>query len=150
MSKLVDRRKSLAAIATCIPAAALLHALDGKVRAAPLQSNSISDAEMEKLWVDLEGTELQASRALLKLSTQPKQVVPFLKGKMKPLKIDPKQLNELIDQLGSDKQEIWKPAFEELEYFDPRLAIDLQTLMANVTESPARQRMVAVIPTSST
>ena len=32
---------------------------------------------------------------------------------------------------------VWKPAFEELEYFDPRLAIDLETLMDRYTESPA-------------
>jgi hypothetical protein len=145
MSKLHARRKWLAALPACVSAAALLYALDGKVRAVPLRSDPISDAEMERLWVDLEGTELQASRALLKLSTEPKQVVAFLKGKMKPLKIDAKQVNDLIDQLGNDKEEIWKPAFEELEYLDPRLAIDLRTLMANVPDSPARQRMVAVM-----
>jgi len=37
------------------------------------------------------------------------------------------------------------PAFEQLEYFDPRLAIDLVTLMAEVKEAPARQRMVEVL-----
>src|SRR4029077_14324847 len=50
-----------------------------------------------------------------------------------------------IGKLGSDKEEIWKPVFEELEYFDPRLAIGLETLMAKVTDSPARQRMVEVL-----
>ena len=37
------------------------------------------------------------------------------------------------------------PAFEELEYFDPRLAIDLETLMDRYKESPGRQRMVEVL-----
>ena len=69
----------------------------------------------------------------------------FLKQKMKPLKITAEQVNALLAKLGSDKEETWKPAFEELEYFDPRLAIDLETLMANVTETPARQRMVEVL-----
>src|SRR5262249_30584310 len=42
-------------------------------------------------------------------------------------------------------EKVWKAAFEELEYFDPRLAIDLQTLMDRYKEAPARQRMVEAL-----
>jgi len=51
----------------------------------------------------------------------------------------------LLVNLGSDKEETAKSAFEELEYYDPRLAIDLQTLMNDVVTFPARQRMVEVL-----
>jgi hypothetical protein len=101
--------------------------------------------EMEALWADLEKGEVEASRALLKLADRPKETVAFLKETMKPLKIDAEHVKALLVLLGSDEETIWKSAFEEFEYFDPRLAIDLETLMKDVTESPARQRMVEVL-----
>jgi hypothetical protein len=100
---------------------------------------------MDNLWLDLEKGELEASRALLELCDRPKEAVPFLRKKMKPLKIDDEQVRALLDWLGSDQDEIWNSAFEQLEYFDPRLAIDIVTLMAEVKETPARQRMVEVM-----
>jgi hypothetical protein len=103
------------------------------------------DARMKALWADLEKGEAVAMRALLKLSARPDEAVAFLKNKMKPLKLDAEQARALIDWLGSDNEETWKGAFEELEYFDPRLAIDLETLMAEVTKAPARQRLVEVM-----
>jgi hypothetical protein len=100
---------------------------------------------MEAWWADLEKGEAEATRALLKLAAQPKETVAFLKAKMMPLKIDAERVKALLAKLNSDKEEVWKTAFEELEYFDPRLAIDLETLMADVTEAPARQRMIEVL-----
>ena len=64
---------------------------------------------------------------------------------MKPLKIENNAVFDLLDKLASDDEAVWKPAFEELEYFDPRLAVALEALMLDVTESPARQRMVDVL-----
>jgi hypothetical protein len=64
---------------------------------------------------------------------------------MKPLTISSAQVKSLLLKLGNDNEAVWKPAFEELEYFDPRLAIDLQTLMERYMDSPTRQRMVEVM-----
>jgi hypothetical protein len=100
---------------------------------------------MEALWDDLEKDDFEASRALLAMSARPKEAVDFLKLKLKPLTIDPEKARALIDWLGNDEEEVWKRAFEELEYFDPRLAIDLETLMNEVKETPARQRLVEVM-----
>ena len=99
----------------------------------------------EPLWMDLEKGDAEASRALLKMSARPKEAVDFLAKKLRPLKIDPEQVNALLGQLASNDEAIWKKAFVELEYFDPRLAIDLETLMKTVTEAPARQRMVEIL-----
>ena len=65
---------------------------------------------------------------------RPKDTVAFLKKNMKPLTISSAQVKALLLKLGNDNESVWKPAFEELEYFDPRLAIDLQTLMDRYTE----------------
>ena len=67
------------------------------------------------------------------------------KKKLKPLTISSGQVKALLLKLGNDNESVWKPAFEELEYFDPRLAIDLETLMDRYTEAPTRQRMVEVL-----
>ena len=73
------------------------------------------------------------------------ETVNFLKAKMKPLKISAAEVRALILKLGNDNEKVWKPAFEEMEYFDPRLAIDLETLMDRYKEAPGRQRMVEVM-----
>jgi hypothetical protein len=100
---------------------------------------------MEAWWADLEKGETEATRALLNLFDRPKDTVAFFKEKLKPLTISSGQVKALLLKLGNSNESVWKPAFEELEYFDPRLAIDLQTLMDRYTETPARQRMVEVL-----
>jgi hypothetical protein len=107
--------------------------------------SAVVQEQLEVWWTDLEKPEPEASWALLNLAAKRKEVVPFLKEKMSPLKIDDDQVRALLAKLASDKEEVWKPVFEELEYFDPRLAINLQTLMKDVTKAPARQRMVELL-----
>jgi len=100
---------------------------------------------LEKLWADLEKPEPAASAALLKLGVDTLVAVPFLKQKMAPLKIDAAKVKVLLGELRSDKEEVWKAAAEQLAYFDPRLAIDLETLMKDVPDAPARQRLVEIL-----
>jgi hypothetical protein len=118
--------------------------LSVRVTAAPVPTGAAT-AELDALWADLAKEEAVASRALLKLAAKPNEAVPFIKEKLKPLKIDEKRVRALLADLGSDKAETWKAATEELEYFDPRLAIDLQTLMDDVTGTVPRARLVAIL-----
>ncbi len=99
-------------------------------------------AELEGLWADLYKDEPVASKALLRMFKQPEYAVPFLKEKLRPLKLEQKRCEELLKDLGSDDEKTWKSAWDELDYLDPRLAIDLLTLMNDITENPARTRMV--------
>jgi hypothetical protein len=108
-------------------------------------SSMTHQSQMETWWSDLEKGEADASRALLAMSTQPEQTVKFLKDKLKPLKLDPVRLKAYLLRLGSSNEALWKEAFEDLEYYDPRLAMDLQTLMDRITEPLARQRLVEVL-----
>lgn len=101
--------------------------------------------ELEGLWDDLYKDEPAASSALLKLFKQPEHAVPFLKAKLQPLKLDTDRCNQLLKDLGSDDEKKWKAAWDELDYFDPRLATDLLTLMKQVTDNPARSRMVELV-----
>jgi hypothetical protein len=116
---------------------------NGEIIGEPIASSD--DALLETLWADLNKEEPAASRALLKLAAQPEHTVAFLKPKMRPLKLTAKELRALLEKLGSDQEKVWKGAFNELKYLDPRLAIDLEDLMLDITTSPTRQRLVAVL-----
>lgn len=98
--------------------------------------------ELEALWSDLYGAEPTASNALLKLYKIADVAVPFLKEKLQPLELKPDACRQLLKELGSEEEREWKAAWEKLDYLDPRLAIDLQTLMNEVDDVPARTRMV--------
>lgn len=99
----------------------------------------------ETWWKKLELDEPEASRALLKLAHDPVGAIAVFRAHLKPLKLDGDRLKELIVQLSSEDEKVWKPAFEELEYFDPRLALDLPTLMDVVQVSPVRQRLTEIL-----
>jgi len=101
---------------------------------------------LDAWWADLMSDEPGVpERAVLALATRPKQTVPFLRDRLKPLKASKADVEKALTDLGSDKKAVWQPAFDQLQYYDPRLAIDLVTLMKDVTGTPARQRLVAVL-----
>lgn len=113
--------------------------------AAAAEQKPLDEMQLAACWADLEKTEADAARALLKLADRPTQAVGMLREKLRPLKIDAERVQLLLINLASDDERTWKPAYEELEYFDPRLAIDLERLMEDVTTSPTRQRMVEIL-----
>jgi hypothetical protein len=114
--------------------------------AAPVPvDQAAKQKELEGLWAELYKDEPAASTALLKLFKQPEHAVPFLKAKLRPLKLDADECNRLLKELGSDDEKTWKAAWDELDYLDPRLATDLQTLMKQMTENPAHSRMVELL-----
>jgi hypothetical protein len=100
---------------------------------------------MEKWWTDLEKDEPKPSSALLEFSDRPVESIAFFKARIKPLKLEKDRLKDLLIQLGSVDAALWAPAYEELDYFDPRLATDLDTLMSEVVDAPKRQRMVCLM-----
>src|SRR5947208_954289 len=101
--------------------------------------------DLQASWADLEKSEPDASRALLNFSDHPNESVAFLRKQLRPLKLEADELNLLLGFLGSDKESQWKPAFEQLEYLDPRLAMDLDSLMKTVPDNPARSRLVEIL-----
>jgi RNA polymerase sigma factor (sigma-70 family) len=100
---------------------------------------------LEKAWNDMEQVEPGASRGMLAFVNKPQKAIAFFKGRLLPLTISEAELRELIGKLGSTDEAVWQPTFEKLEYFDPRLAIGLTTLMDEVKDFPARGRLVAVL-----
>ena len=114
--------------------------------AAPVPADKeAKKKELETLWAELYKDEPAASTALLKLFKQPEHAVPFLKTKLQPLKLDVERCKELLKELGGEDEKAVKAAREELDYFDPRLAIDLPELMTQVTDKLTRTRIVEVM-----
>ncbi len=145
-------RRAAAALTIAAPigliAAAAAAADDEKSkRPEPARDREPKDGPVafEAWWEDLEKWETEATRALLHMADRREETVAFLKTRMKPLKITAGEVRALLLKLGNRNETVWKPAFEELEYFDPRLAIDLETLMDRYKEAPGRQRMVEVL-----
>lgn len=101
--------------------------------------------EQEANWADLAKEEKTAARALLKFSNRPKETIAFFKTTMKPLIIEEETVKKRIADLASDDEKVWKPAFETFEYFDPRLAVNLQAAFDESTPGLGRQRLVAVM-----
>ena len=103
------------------------------------------DADLEAAWLDLEKGEPHAARALLRFADSPEKAVPFFADRLRPLKADADWLDVHLKNLESEKDDVWKPAFEELEYTDPRLTRPLDVLMKEVTTTPARQRLAEIL-----
>jgi hypothetical protein len=101
--------------------------------------------KLEQLWSDLAGSEPQSTRALLKLAGQRELAMALFKERLKPLTISADEVQALVGNLGSDDESVWKPAFEKLQYFDPRLAIDLPTLMNATNDQTTRTRLVEIL-----
>lgn len=132
-------------LTVCLLAAFPLALRNAAHAAEPDNSAPVADKQFEGWWRDLQEDEAPATRALLKFSARPKEAVAFFKKTLKPLSIDGDAVNALLEKLGSDEEEVWTAAYEELEYFDPRLAFELEELMRDVTDPVTRQRMVEIM-----
>jgi hypothetical protein len=109
------------------------------------RAEELTDEQIQACWDDLLKGDPEASRALLKMLASPAKAVEFLKSRLQPLTVDAEQVNRWIKDLESDDEDVWKPAYEKLNYFDPRLAINLATLMADVSNPKSRPRLVEIL-----
>lgn len=103
------------------------------------------NAELEKCWADLAGPEPMASAALLRLNDTPDATIAFLKTHMRALRATPEELEGRLADLGSNDPAVWKPAFDALCYFDPRLTMSLPDLMDIADDATTRNRLVAAL-----
>jgi len=119
------------------------------VNLAYAQSTSamMSPHYLAQLWADLLGSEPSSTRAVLKLSKNPDLTTDFFASKLLPLKITKQELLGTITELGSDDDKRWRVAYQQLSYFDPRLAMGLEELLSldSVQAYPARHRLVDVL-----
>ena len=88
----------------------------------------LSEQQIETLWVKLAGEDAQAYDALQTLRSAPQQVVPYLRGRIQPVKID---IARLIGDLDSDEFAVREKASQRLARYMARYG--------RVVEKPLRQ-----------
>jgi hypothetical protein len=135
--------KTLVAAAACI-----LLSLLARLPVNAQETESIpKNQRLESLWGDLLKVEPVATRAVLTMAKSQDNTTVFLIDKLKPLKLSKDRLTALIQQLGSKDDSDWRDAVRELEYYDPRLAMNVEELMAldSVQTYPIRHRLVDIL-----
>jgi len=126
---------TLVVLASSLPAAPLPRPSPEKIR-----------KELDALWGDLlSADELTAGRALLKFAAWPGDAVTFLKEKLVPLSLTKERAMQMLADLGSANERAARAAFDELSYFDPRLALGDEELRDALLDRPASRRLGAVL-----
>jgi hypothetical protein len=81
---------------------------------------------------------------LLNFAGEPAEAAAYFQPRLLPLTLAEEEAQRLIDALGSEKESEWRAAFTRMRYFDPRLAMDLRTMMEEV-EGEQRARLVDLL-----
>ena len=113
--------------------------------AAAVAQSPTSRPSIDADWADLALDDPQASAALLRLSTRPAEAVALFKTKLLPLNLTPEEVAAPLIDLSSPDEPTWRAAYEKLDYFDPRLAVELQPLFDSVDDPLGRPRLVALL-----
>jgi WD40 repeat protein len=84
---------------------------------APVKPNVLQARDLEAAWTDLAGTDAgKANAAVWSLAGAPEQSVPFLTGRLQPVKPPTeKKLAELLAALGDEDAQTSRAAMKELE-----------------------------------
>lgn len=118
----------------------------------PMEKGELKSKKLEELWKLLlhSDDEPMSAKALLELSARPNaKVVEILGDKLKPIKITKEKLETLIGELGDVNEETADAAYTELGYFDPRLELDLESIMKLAASKRHKERMAALISGST-
>jgi RNA polymerase sigma factor (sigma-70 family) len=112
-------------------------AKDGKVKAAGLTA-----AELDGLWADLAGAAPKADTALWALALAPKQSMPFLKERMRPIPAaPPEQVAKLIADLDNKNFSMRDKAVRMLEALGEAADTALRKALESNTTLEVRQRL---------
>lgn len=120
----------------------------GRERVFAEKPDSSLDEPIDAAWRHLlSRNEPEVSSAVLHLSRNPAETTGFLTERLRPLHLSSDRIETLLDSLQSSDDDIWRPAFQELGYFDPRLALSIEELIAHdsMQESPGRHRLVSIL-----
>lgn len=99
----------------------------------------VSKRTADELWKSLD-----EDRSIFPLTLIPeKELLSFLQKKLKPMKLTKDRAKKLLADLGDETFTVAEAAFEELSYFDPRLAFTPEEIFNDLPEGIQRQRIAA-------
>ena len=102
------------------------------------------DAEFEKLWNDIGWYQPDAVKFWCRLHANPKAGYAFLDRKIEPIQLSEAAGKRLIDDLGSDDEQVWKAAEARLKKRDIRLAMNFLDAWDYAKTNVQRCRLTAV------
>lgn len=119
-----------------------LVACGGMTTAAPVPTDAKAERKkLEGWWADLKSWDAVAcTRAVLALVDHP-QAVPFLKEKLPPVTATKEQVTRWLKDLNGDDEKARDRAFEELRYFDPRIALTVAEQVELSTSQHGRRKL---------
>ncbi len=113
--------------------------------AAPVPVDKVAERhQLEALWKDLETYDpVVRTKAVFALLDHPRAGA-FLASKVPPLDASADQLKAWLKDLNSDDDKVWKPAYEELRYHDPRTELTLAEQIELASTDAGRVRLVGI------
>jgi hypothetical protein len=98
-------------------------------------------AELEALWDDLGGEAVKADHAIRALAAAPRQSVPFLDARLRPLTVaDAKRVERLVAELDDDAFEVRRRAGQELERLGGTAEAALRAALRGRPSAEVRRR----------
>jgi hypothetical protein len=106
-----------------------------------------TERSIETSWKSLRGHEPESTRAILQLAKTPSETIAFFAERLQPLNLTGDRLHLLLGDLQSSDDDVWQSAYQELQYFDPRLALKIDELLEldSMKRSPGRNRLAAIL-----
>jgi hypothetical protein len=117
---------------------ALVWDLDGLLRTATAPPLDLSALEMEALWEKLSGDAPTAYEALQTLRRAPGQVVPYLRGRLRPVRAD---FAQMIADLDSDNYNVRVRASRQLRQYGRVAEKTLRRTLENKPSLEVRRRI---------
>jgi WD40 repeat protein len=110
----------------------MLWDLDLVIHGRPLVPTALTERELVSLWEALAGDDVrQAYRAIGMLAAAPTQSVPFLRQRLRPVRIDPERVQRLLAELDGDdfdaRDRAWRQLAECAEVIAPTLRQTLRS-----------------------
>ena len=129
-------------------------ALVWEVAPQPNQGNLGRDLEqkqLEALWQDLRGDDAaKAHQAMREFGLFPKQVVPFLRARLRPIEVDQKQLTRLVGDLDATQFAFRAEAQKELETLGELAEPEIQKALDARPSVEVRRRLEALLTRTRT
>jgi len=118
----------------------------GGLAASPLK---LSPDEVSALWDDLASTDAtKAYQAIGRLTSAPRQALPWLREHLKPVstdQVDKKRLDQLLAKLDSDDFAVREQATKEIEKLGPQALPALENALQTNPSAEVRKRITALL-----
>lgn len=117
---------------------AIVWELADLMKTDPPPTRELSERQIELLWTKLSGDAPTAYDALQSLRSSPRQVVPYLRGRIQPVKID---VPRLIADLDSDEFSVREKASQQLARYGRIIEKPLRQALEKKPSLEVRQRI---------